>query len=96
MGEASQPAPLDTLAKVALQPAQIMGLNAGYLLVGAAADVCIFDPEIYWIKPAALKSQDKNIPFNGMELQGKVLYTLVDGQVVAFFVAYQVSGDVEG
>ena len=73
----------DALAKVTLQPAQILGLDAGHLSVGAAADVCVFDPEAYWkIEPAALKSQGKNTPFIGMELQGKVRYTLVDGQVV--------------
>jgi dihydroorotase len=73
----------NALAKITLQPAQIMGLDVGHLSVGAAADVCVFDPEAYWkIEPAALKSQGKNTPFNGMELQGRVRYTLVDGQVV--------------
>ena len=71
------------LAKVTLQPAQILGLDAGHLSVGAAADVCVFDPETYWkIEPGALKSQGKNTPFNGLEVQGRVRYTLVEGQVV--------------
>jgi dihydroorotase len=71
------------LAKVTLQPARILGLDAGHLSVGSAADVCVFDPEAYWkIESAALKSQGKNTPFLGLELQGKVRYTLVDGQVV--------------
>ena len=71
------------LAKVTLQPARILGLDIGHLSVGSAADICVFDPEAYWkIEPAALKSQGKNTPFIGMELQGKVRYTLVDGQVV--------------
>jgi len=73
----------DALAKATLQSARILGLDAGHLSVGAAADVCVFDPDAYWkIEPAALKSQGKNTPFLGLELQGKVLYTLVDGQVV--------------
>ena len=73
----------DALAKVTLQPARILGLDAGHLSVGAAADVCVFDPEAYWkVEAAALKSQGKNTPFLGMELQGKVRYTLVDGQLV--------------
>jgi len=73
----------DALAKVTLQPARILGLDAGHLSTGAAADVCIFDPDAYWkVEPAALKSQGKNTPFIGMELQGKVRYTLVDGQIV--------------
>jgi dihydroorotase len=73
----------DALAKVTLQPARILGLDAGHLSVGSTADICVFDPETYWkIEPAALKSQGKNTPFLGLELQGKVRYTLVDGQVV--------------
>jgi dihydroorotase len=73
----------DGLAKITLQPARILGLDAGHLSVGAAADVCVFDPEVYWkVEPAALKSQGTNTPFFGMELQGRVRYTLVDGQLV--------------
>ena len=73
----------DALAKVTQQPAHILGLDAGHLSVGAAADVCVFDPETYWkVEASALKSQGKNTPFLGMELQGKVRYTLVDGQLV--------------
>ncbi|MFA6970730.1 MAG: dihydroorotase [Gallionella sp.] len=73
----------DALAKATLRPAQILSLNAGHLSVGAVADVCVFDPEAYWkVEPAALKSQGKNTPFTGMEVQGRVRYTLVDGKVV--------------
>jgi len=73
----------DGLVKITLQPARILGLDAGHLSVGAAADVCVFDPEVYWkVEPAALKSQGKNTPFIGMELQGRVRYTLVGGQLV--------------
>jgi len=73
----------NALAKATLQPARILGLDAGHLSVGAAADVCVFDPETYWkVEPAALKSQGKNTPFTGLEVQGRVRYTLVDGQVV--------------
>ncbi|MBI3901638.1 MAG: dihydroorotase [Nitrosomonadales bacterium] len=71
------------LAKVTQHPARVLRLDAGHLSVGAVADVCVFDPEAYWkIEAAALKSQGKNTPFLGLELQGKVRYTLVDGQVV--------------
>ncbi len=71
------------LAKATLQPARILGLDTGHLSVGAAADICVFDPEAYWkVEPAALKSQGKNTPFTGLEVQGRVRYTLVDGQIV--------------
>ena len=73
----------DALAKATIQPALVLGLDAGHLSVGAAADVCVFDPEAYWkVEPGALKSQGKNTPFTGLEVQGRVRYTLVDGQIV--------------
>ncbi|MBI5919844.1 MAG: dihydroorotase [Nitrosomonadales bacterium] len=73
----------DALAKVTAEPARILGQNGGHLSVGAVADVCVFDPASYWkVEAAALKSQGKNTPFLGLEMQGRVRYTLVDGQVV--------------
>ena len=74
---------LDARAKVTLQPARILGLDAGHLSLDSAADVCIFDPEHYWkVESAALKSQGKNTPFLNMLLKGKVCHTLVNGKVV--------------
>ena len=76
--------PLATaLAKITTEPARILGVDAGHLSLGAAADLCIFDPDQYWkVEPTALKSQGKNTPFLGMELQGRVKYTLVNGNIV--------------
>ena len=74
---------LDALARITISPAQLLGQKMGHLSVGAHADICIFDPEVSWIvEPAALKSQGKNTPFNGYEMQGRVRYTLLDGQIV--------------
>jgi dihydroorotase len=74
---------LDALARITISPAQLLGQKMGHLSVGAHADICIFDPEALWIvEPAALKSQGKNTPFNGYEMQGRVRYTLLDGQIV--------------
>lgn len=71
------------LEKITVKPAKILGINAGHLSIGAAADVCIFDPEEYWtVATAAIKSQGKNTPFLGMELPGKVKYTVINGHVV--------------
>ena len=76
----------DGLARITHQPAQILGLDAGHLSVGSIADVCVFDPDVFWqIKPAALSSQGKNTPFLGVELQGRVCYTLIRGQLVYQF-----------
>lgn len=71
------------VARITVEPARILGIDAGHLSLGAAADVCIFDPDQYWkVEAAVLKSQGKNTPFLGMELQGKVKYTLVNGTIV--------------
>ena len=74
---------LDAIARITLHPAKILGLDAGYLAPGRVADICIFNPETRWlVEPAALKSQGKNTPFLGYEMQAAVVYTLVDGQIV--------------
>ncbi len=71
------------LARITSEPARILGVSAGAIKPGASADLCVFDPARYWkIEPAALKSQGKNTPYTGIEVKGKVGYTLVDGQVV--------------
>lgn len=73
----------DAIARVTAQPARILGLDAGHLTVGAVADLCVFDPDRYWkVEPGALKSQGKNTPFTGMEVQGKVCFTLINGKLV--------------
>ena len=69
--------------KISWAPAQVLGIDKGHLSVGSLADVCIFDPQALWkIEAKGLKSQGKNTPFLGMEVPGKVRYTLVEGRVV--------------
>jgi dihydroorotase len=71
------------LSKVTSVPAGILGISAGTLAVGTDADLCIFDPKACWkVEPAKLKSQGRNTPFSGYEMQGRVRYTFVGGQVV--------------
>ena len=74
---------VDTLARVTCRPAQILGVQAGTLSEGAAADICVFDPDQEWlVEPASLVSQGKNTPFVGYRLQGRVTQTLVGGTLV--------------
>lgn len=70
------------LAYITRAPARIVGLDAGHISVGGPADLCIFDPQAHWkVTPASLASLGKNSPYLGMELQGKVRYTLIDGHL---------------
>lgn len=71
------------LARITNAPARILGVDAGHLSEGHTADVCVFDAERWGkVSAAALKSQGKNTPFLGIELPGKVRYTLLQGQIV--------------
>jgi dihydroorotase len=71
------------LRPVTAGPARVLGLEIPSLELGARADLCIFDPAAWWrVTPESLRSQGKNTPFLGYELQGRVRYTLVDGRVV--------------
>ena len=73
----------DALARLTCAPAAILGLASGSLDIGAAADVCIFDPQANWqLTPETLKSRGKNSPWLGYIMAGKVRHTLVDGRVV--------------
>ena len=70
------------LAKITSEPAKLIDAG-GDLEVDGIADVCVFDPETYWkVERGALRSQGKNTPFLGLEVPGKVRFTLVAGQVV--------------
>jgi dihydroorotase len=76
------PLPL-ALRRITSAPAGILGVEAGTLAPGQPADLCIFDPEAWWkVERAALRSQGKNTPFLGLEVPGRVRYTLAGGQIV--------------
>ena len=71
------------LGRITCEAARVLNVDAGHLAPGNAADVCIFDPERCWrVGAETLRSLGKNTPYRGIELKGKVRYTLVDGDVV--------------
>jgi len=72
------------IGKITCEAARVLDVSVGHLTPGgAAADICVYDPERLWkVGPETLKSQGKNTPFAGIELKGRVRYTLVEGQVV--------------
>ena len=72
----------DAIAKITSQPAQILNIAAGDLSVNASADVAIFSPHTEWeVDAKQLISQGKNTPFLGHSMQGKIQYTLLNGQI---------------
>jgi dihydroorotase len=71
------------LRKVTSGPLAVLGRPGGGLAAGAPADLCLFDPAARWkVQAGALYSQGNNTPFLGMEMAGKVRYTLVGGRIV--------------
>jgi dihydroorotase len=86
--EASLPVNL-VLARITADPSRVLGSNlgslqdsVGHLAVGGVADVCVLSTEGHWlVHDAALRSQGKSTPFSGYELPGRVLATVVGGQV---------------
>jgi dihydroorotase len=65
------------------RPAQIFGLPAGTLKIGAAADIAIADLDMPWIVAAeALLSRSKNTPFENARFSGRITETWVSGKKV--------------
>jgi len=68
------------LRAMTLRPAEILGLAAGRLVVGAPADVIIFDPDFPWVvSEKDIVSRSHNTSFEGARLQGAVMQTFVAG-----------------
>ncbi|MCD8230612.1 MAG: dihydroorotase [Clostridiales bacterium] len=68
--------------KMSYNPAKILGLNKGVIEVGAPADITVFDAEKEWvIDPEKFFSKGKNTPFAGKKVAGKVVATIIDGEV---------------
>ncbi|MDR2387001.1 MAG: dihydroorotase [Deltaproteobacteria bacterium] len=68
---------------LSLNPAKILGIPGGSLNIGAPADLTIFDPLLtspYDVQSS--KSKSRNSPFKGRTLKGKVIKTIVGGEIV--------------
>ena len=69
--------------KMAVNPANILGINAGTLAVGAPADIALIDLNEDWtVDVEGLHGKSKNTPFKGMTLSGRVKKTFLDGKLV--------------
>ena len=75
---------MDMATKMSYNPAKIIGIDDKYgrLTPGAKADIVIFDPEETWVvDPIKFESKGHNTPYTGQTLVGKVLTTIVDGEL---------------
>lgn len=76
--------PLDRLvALLSVNPARILGLPLGTLAAGAEADITIVDPTRRWtVQAAHFHSKGRSTPFEGMQMQGQAVMTIVAGRIV--------------
>lgn len=72
----------ELITKMAVNPANILGLNKGSLKVGATADVIVFDADKeYTVCAENFESKSKNSPYDGFTLCAKPEYTIVGGEI---------------
>jgi dihydroorotase len=74
---------LPLLKAMTATPAKLLGLDGGRLQKGAPADLVLIDLGQPWVVDKAhLKSRSKNSPFDESKMTGRVLQTIVAGEVV--------------
>ena len=70
--------------KCAVNPAKILGIPKGTLGRGCDADITIIDPSSAGrVDVNRFQSKSRNSPFHGWEIEGRALYTIFKGKVVA-------------
>lgn len=69
--------------KMSVNPAKVLGIDKGNLAPGKAADIVIADiTKEYEIDSSKFVSKGKNTPFDGKKVKGRVITTIVDGEIV--------------
>ena len=64
-------------------PAKRFSLESGALKEGAPADITVAcTDEIFRIDPETFRSKGRSTPFEGMEVSGRILYTICSGKIV--------------
>ena len=75
--------PMQLVEKMSWNPARILGIDKGDISEGHIADLVIADPEAkYCINAEKFVSKGKNSPFHGKKVCGKILVTMVNGEIV--------------
>lgn len=74
---------VDLVRLMSTNPANLLHLPGGTLREGSNADITLFDPEMNWtVQANELHSKSKNTPFDGLELTGRVVRTILAGKTV--------------
>ena len=64
-------------------PSRALNLPVGQLQEGGVADVTVIDPNLVWtVEAQRLMSKSKNTPFDGWEMKGAAVCTIVAGKIV--------------
>lgn len=72
----------DLIAKLTVVPARILGLPCG-LIPGQAADITVIDSRRSWTVDAErFASLSRNCPFDGWQVTGRAVVTMVGGRIV--------------
>jgi len=72
----------DLVKKMSTNPAKILGLDTG-ITAGRPADITIIDPDVsYKIDSSRFKSLSRNTPFDGWDMKGKAILTMVGGKIL--------------
>jgi dihydroorotase len=71
------------IIKMSTNPARILGIPGGKLVPGSPADITLLDPNREWTVDAAqFASRSRNCPFQGWNLRGKAVMTMVGGKII--------------
>jgi len=71
------------ITKMSYAPAKVFNLPGGSLKPGNLADITIIDPNLsYKIDVNQFYSKGRNCPFHGWEVKGKVIMTIISGNIV--------------
>lgn len=71
---------LQLMEKMSVKPAELYNLDTANISEGKPADIVIFDPNEKWVA-GDYASKAENTPFTGMEMTGKVKYTICNGRI---------------
>lgn len=72
---------MDLLTKMTINPAKLYGFDCGDISEGKTADLVIFQPDAIQ-QIDGFCSKASNSPFLGVQLLGKIRYTICDGHIV--------------